>query len=659
MAPPLDLLARSPIFSVFTGPQLDRFVSHFTRVDVAPNTEIIRQGEPSDALYLIESGAVGVYLRNPAHSVPTMVTVLEAPEVFGEAGVLTKQPRSATCIAIESTVVHRLSSEVARSIAEQMTLFSFALARLVADRMQRSSVERDVAWVSLAGRRFDPRLWSIAPDTALRRGRMIPLDLTGNTLTVGMVDPHDAVARDTLARAVPDLHIKVVAVNLDDWQRLVEPTAGTSRSGRSSLPPEPPTTISYLEDDETRASRIPPANATNSTGPQTVALVDEIIAKGLTLNASDIHVEHDRRGLLVRYRVDGALQSSGAFLPGEYGKSIVSRMKLLARLDITETRKPQDGRISLRVGARVIDLRLSTMPAKLGEKIVLRILDAEANITDLKTLFPVERMLQVFTQVIGRPQGLVLVSGPTGSGKTTTLYSALHARRRPELNVVTVEDPIEYHLDGVTQVQVQHDIGVTFATVLRTLLRQDPNVIMVGETRDTETAHMAVEASMTGHLVLTSVHTNGALEAVGRLVDLGIEPYAIANGLIGVLHQRLVRRICAACAEPFEYPPQTVEALHRVGALLPNENPVLRRGRGCTTCASTGFKGRIALYEMVVVNEAMREAITNTSDVASLRTAARASGAIIEMPRYAGVLVAAGLTAPGEVLHLLQRATGA
>ena len=246
MAPPLDLLARSPIFSVFTGPQLDRFVSHFTRLDVAPNTEIIRQGEPSDALYLIESGAVGVHLRNPAHSVATMVTVLEAPEVFGEAGVLTKQPRSATCIAIESTVVHRLSSEVARSIAEQMTLFSFALARLVADRMQRNSVERDVAWVSLAGRRFDPRLWSIAPDTTLRRGRMIPLDLTGNTLTIGMVDPHDAVARDSLVRAVPDLRLKIVAVNLDDWQRLVEPTAATSRSGRSSLPPEPPAAISYL-----------------------------------------------------------------------------------------------------------------------------------------------------------------------------------------------------------------------------------------------------------------------------------------------------------------------------------------------------------------------------------------------------------------------------
>lgn len=654
MPPPPDLLSRSPIFSVFTGPQVDKLLPHFARLEFAQGAEIARQGAPSDALFLIESGVVGEHLQNPSSPVPTIGAILEAPEVFGELGVLTKQPRAATYTALDPAVVHSLSSEIARSIAEQMPLFSFALARLLADRQQRGSVERDVAWVSLAGRRLDQRLWSVAPDAMLRRGRMIPLDLSGRTLTVGMVDPHDLVARDSLTRSVPDLHVKVVAVSADDWQRLVEPGATAAKGNRASLPPEP-TSISYLDDDESRSSRVPPPPTVAATGPHIVSLVDEIIAKGLTSHASDIHIEHDRRGLLVRYRIDGSLQNSPNFLPSDYGKSVVSRLKLLARLDITETRKPQDGRISLRVGPRVVDLRLSAMPAKMGEKIVMRILDSEASITDLKTLFPVERMHQTVLQMIGRPQGLVLVSGPTGSGKTTTLYSALHARRRPELNVVTVEDPIEYHLDGVTQVQVQHDIGVSFATVLRTLLRQDPDVIMVGETRDTETARMAVEASMTGHLVLTSVHTNGALEAVGRLVDLGIEPYAIANALLGVLHQRLVRRICASCAEPFEYPAPMVEGLRRVGALLPTENPVLRRGRGCTVCGNTGFKGRVAIYEMVVAGEAMRDAITNTADVGALRTAARASNAIIEMPRYAGVLVAMGLTAPGEVLHLLQR----
>ncbi len=651
MSQPLELLAQSPLFSIFTAAQLEQVVPHLARKEFAAGAEIVRQGEPSDAMYVIESGAVGVYARHPTHTAATLIASLDAPEVFGEAGVLTGQRRSATCVALEPAAVYRLPGEVVLAIAEQVPLFGVALARLVADRLQRSALERDVPWVNLAGRRFDPKLWSIAPDTALRRGRMVPLELSGRTLTVGMVDPHDAAARDTLARALPGLRLRHVAVGADEWQRMVDPAAA-----RASRAPEA-AQLQYIEDDESRSVRSPPASASAAAGPQIVALVDEMIATGLSIYASDIHLEHDRRGVLVRYRVDGALQSTQGFLPAEFGKPVVSRLKLLARLDITETRKPQDGRISVRAGSRMVDLRVSTMPSKLGEKVVLRVLDAEANITDLKALFPVDRMRQVFTQLIARPQGLVLVSGPTGSGKTTTLYSALHARRRPEINVVTVEDPIEYHLDGVTQVQVQPDIGVTFATVLRTLLRQDPNVIMVGETRDLETARMAIEASMTGHLVFTSVHTNGALEAVVRLADLGIERYAIANGLVGVLHQRLVRRTCAGCAEPFEYPAQTVEMLYRVGAFMPGEKHALRRGRGCALCNNTGFKGRIALYELLVVSDPVRDAITNSTDLAVIRAAARSSGALIEMARYAGVLVAMGLTAPGEVLHLLQRVT--
>jgi type IV pilus assembly protein PilB len=270
----------------------------------------------------------------------------------------------------------------------------------------------------------------------------------------------------------------------------------------------------------------------------------------------------------------------------------------------------------------------------------------------------VDKVRQLFTQLISRPQGLVLISGPTGSGKTTTLYSALHARRRPELNVVTVEDPIEYHLDGVTQVQVHPEAGVTFASVLRALLRQDPNIIMVGETRDLETARMAIEASMTGHLVLTSVHSNGAVEAVGRLADLGIERYAIANGLVGVLHQRLVRKNCPACREPMDYPESVVENLLKVGAFRAGEKLTLQRGRGCGSCGNTGFKGRIALYELLLITDTVRDAIGGTGELSQLRPVARAAGALVDMPRYAGALMALGHTAPGEVLHLVLRVGG-
>jgi type II secretory ATPase GspE/PulE/Tfp pilus assembly ATPase PilB-like protein len=335
-------------------------------------------------------------------------------------------------------------------------------------------------------------------------------------------------------------------------------------------------------------------------------------------------------------------------------KPLISRLKILAKLDISESRRPQDGRISLRAGGtRLIDLRVSSMPSKLGEKIVMRILDADAGITDLQKLFVVDKVRQIFSQMVFRPHGLVMVTGPTGSGKTTTLYSALAARRRPELNVVTVEDPIEYHLDGITQVEVKHEQGITFELVLRALLRQDPNVIMVGEMRDHSTAKMAVEASMTGHLVLTSVHTNGAIDAVLRLADLGVERYAIANGLIGVVHQRLVRRICPQCAKPFDYPQPIVDQFYKVGALLPGEKPVFQRGEGCAACGGTGFKGRISLCELLTVTDAVRDAIAGGALMPELKKVS--SGAMIELARYAGMIVGMGLTVPGEVLHLLNR----
>jgi general secretion pathway protein E len=249
----------------------------------------------------------------------------------------------------------------------------------------------------------------------------------------------------------------------------------------------------------------------------------------------------------------------------------------------------------------------------------------------------------------------MLVTGPTGSGKTTTLYAALERINDLTRNILTVEDPIEYHLDGVTQVQVHPEIGTTFAALLRSLLRQDPDVIMIGELRDPDTARMATEASMTGHLVISSLHSNGAVDAAARLVDLGVERHAVANALVGVLHQRLVRRSCASCAQRFEYPEPIMAELVRVGAFRENETPRLRRSNGCSVCDGTGFKGRIALYELLAVNEAVRDAIAENADLPSLRSVCAA--ATIGLARYAGVLLASGMTAPGDVLAALQHAT--
>jgi type II secretory ATPase GspE/PulE/Tfp pilus assembly ATPase PilB-like protein len=356
---------------------------------------------------------------------------------------------------------------------------------------------------------------------------------------------------------------------------------------------------------------------------------------------------------VVRYRVEGELKLHPKTLPPEYSRPLMSRLKLLAKLDITETRRPQDGRITVRANKRYIDLRISSVPTKLGEKIVLRILDPTANARELSHLFAVDKVRQLFREMVYRPHGLVLVTGPTGSGKTTTLYTALLTRNRPELNIVTVEDPIEYHMDGVTQIQVRPEAGATFARLLRALLRQDPDVILVRETRDRETADVAVEAAMTGHLVLTSVHTNSALDAVLRLVDLGVERYALANALVGVVHQRLVRRLCSRCAAPFTYPEPIVERLREAGACPPREQPKLYRAKGCDQCRNTGYHGRIGVFELLVVNDAIRTAIATSADQSTLREIAM-RGSMISLARYGGSLLSSGLTTPGEVLPLVR-----
>jgi type IV pilus assembly protein PilB len=650
-----EVFARSPLFAALSANAREQVASRATELTLGAGVELLRQGERPDAVFVLAAGALGNYRTQPQRAVATLVETLDPPSAVGVTAAL-GAPQSDTVIALENSVVVRLAVEVFVAVVGQSAPFAAALARWQAELIARDAAERAVPFVSLAGRRFDPTLWSLGPDALLRRSKIVPLELAGRTLTVGMVDPYDQTALEGLARTIPGHRFRPVAISADDFARHIEHEsvrASSRVSAKSGAPSVP--TIQYLDDDEVRQARGGAAAPAVAAGPQVVALVDDIISTALALSASDIHLEHDRRGVLVRYRVDGALQPKGEYLPSEFGRPLVSRVKLLAKLDITETRRPQDGRISFRSGPRLIDLRVSTMPSKLGEKVVMRVLDGESGIADPRQLFPFEHMRSEFMKLAFQPQGLVLVSGPTGSGKTTTLYSALTARRRPELNVITVEDPIEYHLDGVTQIQVQPEIGVTFATVLRALLRQDPNVILVGETRDAETARIALEASMTGHLVLTSVHTNGAAEAVVRLDDLGAERYAVAAAVAGVLHQRLVRRICPACAQPFEYPQRLVESFFRLGALTPGVSYTFQRGAGCAQCQGTGFKGRVALFELLTMTDALRETIVHKPEVTALRATARAEGSLYELSRYAGQLVAAGLTAPGEVLHLIQR----
>ncbi len=435
----------------------------------------------------------------------------------------------------------------------------------------------------------------------------VPWKLEGRVLYVALANPlntqvlsdigfmtglevHGALASDTaIAAALKRLHPK--EENLDDF------LDGLGAAGSASI------------DDPVAAARSAPV----------VRLLNHILVAAIRDRSSDIHLEPFEEEFRVRYRVDGTLFELRS-PPRHLAVALLSRIKVLANLDIAETRLPQDGRIELMVGGRSVDIRVSTLPTMFGESCVMRILDRSVVRLDLENLGLRAEDLSLLKDLIDRPHGIVLVTGPTGSGKTTTLYSALNAVNDEGIKIITTEDPVEYDLDGIVQVQVNEEIGVTYAACLRSILRQDPDKVLVGEVRDKETAQIAVEAALTGHLVFTTLHTNDAPSAVTRLIDIGVEPYLVAATLEGIVAQRLVRRICMKCRE-WSVPPD--EVLYELG--LTRETMQDRKfaaGRGCDECNGTGFKGRMALFEMLVMDDALAQAIVEGSSLGRFRALA-------------------------------------
>jgi len=380
-----------------------------------------------------------------------------------------------------------------------------------------------------------------------------------------------------------------------------------------------------------------------------VRVVSLMINQAVADGASDIHIEPQKRNVQIRNRVDGILRDVMT-APKAVQAGLVSRVKIMANLDIAERRVPQDGRIHVTVDNREFDLRVSTLPTVFGEKVVMRVLDQSSTRLGLNKLGFGPVMQDTWQQMITKPYGMIVVCGPTGSGKTTTLYSTLHRLNTVDKNILSVEDPVEYQLARVNQVQVNPRAGVTFASALRSFLRQDPDIIMVGEIRDRETAEIAIQASLTGHLVLSTVHTNDAPSATTRLVDMGIEPFLISSSIIGVLAQRLVRTICRNCHEAY-HPP--VEALHRLG-VDPNEGEevVFYRGKGCDRCKGSGYRGRLAVFELMTMTDSLREQVLRGASAAVIRTQAIQEG--MRTLRDDGVIkVLEGITTVDELLRVV------
>jgi type IV pilus assembly protein PilB len=455
---------------------------------------------------------------------------------------------------------------------------------------------------------LEPEIVQLVPERVARQYHVLPLFKIGNTITVAMADPLDFVAIDEVKQST-GLQVDVVVSSEAQIREAVErqhPMTG----GLEQLAKEQGLKQAVAEIAGARPEEDGPI----------IRFVNMIVQQALRDGASDLHFEPEESSFRIRFRVDGILREISVQSKTLYA-SIVSRVKVMATLDISERRLPQDGRVRMTALGRELDVRVSTFPTIHGENIVMRLLDRSAALVGLEELGLAKDHFAVVSRMIERPNGIVLVTGPTGSGKTTTLYSCIHKINRVDRNIVTLEDPVEYHMASIRQTQVDPDIGLTFARGLRALLRQDPDVILVGEIRDGDTAEIAVRSALTGHLVLSTLHTNDACGAIPRLIDMKIEPFLLSSAMIGVAAQRLVRRVCEKCRAPFEPP---AELLAQLGVARGKSK--FAHGKGCPACGGTGYHGRVGIFEVLEVDDEVRELIATRASAEEVSRAARRRG---------------------------------
>jgi type IV pilus assembly protein PilB len=499
--------------------------------------------------------------------------------------------------------------------------------------------------VDLERVKLDPKILKLVPGDIAIKHQVLPLRRVGRTLTVAMANPTDLGVLDDL-KFVTRLDIEPVIAGDFSLRKIIEKEyeGGADEKINDLLKQIESEDVEVVEDREEELS-VGALTAAVEEAP-VVKLINGILTDAVHRGASDIHFECYEKDIRVRYRIDGVLQEIMR-PPIKMKAALISRFKILSDLNIAERRVPQDGRIKLRVGRRVIDFRVSTLPTLFGEKIVLRILD-KGNLTlDLEKFGMEAKAERDFMRAILNPYGMVLVTGPTGSGKTTTLYSALSRINTHEVNIMTAEDPVEYNLHGINQVQVRTEIGMTFAAALKAFLRQDPNIIMVGEIRDLETGSIAIKAALTGHLVLSTLHTNDAPSTITRMVDMGIEPFNVASAVNLITAQRLVRRICSNCKDTTTYPAEYISAAGLTEAEL--EGITFYKGAGCDTCGGSGYKGRQGLYEVMAMSPALRRMVLQGGSSAELQAQAVQEGMLTL--RMDGMLkVRQGITTLEEVI---------
>ena len=649
-------LSKTELFKSLSPEELQKLESRLKERVYPPNTAIVREGAPGDAMFIIKDGKVDVKKREQSTGIDMTIASLGGGACFGEMALLTGNPRSATVMATMATSVFVLEKKDFEALLRENPTISMSLNKIVAERVEAQNIQRGMGVKSLATTNIDADILLLIPKQTITRQKVLPISYANNTLMLGMIKPNDILAIDEVRKFVKGVAIEQVLISEDELkvfmekdypeiikkgEEKIEVSIDNLLDNMDNLQSD---ILKDMEIEEGKEDEIGVADLeSEAQGAPIVRLTNSIIGMALKKGASDIHIEPMEKGCRVRYRIDGMLKEE-MMLPRKVILPLISRIKIISKLDITERRMPQDGRITMRIDNKSVDFRVSSVPTKFGEKICTRILDKSNTMLGLDKLISHRPTLDLIREMIAKPYGIIYVTGPTGSGKSTTLYSALAEKNSIDVNISTVEDPIEYDLAGINQVQVNSDIGLDFARVLRAFLRQDPDIILVGETRDKETAKIAVEAALTGHLVFTTLHANDAPSTFMRLNEMGIEPFLVSTSIIGIISQRLVRRICPNCKE--KYKPDNVIAKY-LG--LP-EDTELYKGKGCDTCNMSGYKGRVGVYEVLSVNESLRHFIGAGADTQTIRQEA-IKGGMKSLKDYCLILLNEGLTTVDEVLR--------
>jgi general secretion pathway protein E/type IV pilus assembly protein PilB len=544
---------------------------------------------------------------------------------------------------VTSAQVEQARSEASASGVGIVDLLLASKLIRPADVAQAKAAHFGADLVNLAGLVLPDDVISLVRRDIAKKYRVIPLSKIGNTVTIALSDPSDLDTIDSLHHLLrADIELKV-ASEQDIEAALNKYYGGRAGSDNSQMQ----ATIQELTQAEVSVLKDDEIEAIDADAP-VIKLVNSLIGDAFKMRASDIHLEPLSKSFRVRYRVDGVLQEMKS-PPKRLQSAILARLKIQSNMSIAEHRIPQDGRIQTKVGNKLIDLRVSCLPTNHGESIVMRILDKEGLRLGLAELGFFTDDQQTFEKLIALPDGILLVTGPTGSGKTTTLYSCLHFINRPDRKIITVEDPVEYQLAGINQVQVNETVGLSFSAALRAILRQAPNVIMLGEIRDLETATIAINASLTGHLVFSTLHTNDAPSAVTRLIDIGVKPFLVASSTRALMAQRLVRKICRRCAAPYTPTDAELRSLSIDPANI-TAGATFMKGKGCNDCSNTGYRGRFGVFEIFVIDDEARKLIYDRVSSSVLRNRAREMG--MRTLREDGIRkVLAGLTTPEEVVR--------